>query len=144
MSNVISVSRLLNFSSEWLSARCEMRSSRLITAISPLSVNSVLLESRDSLTAFPPSELPEFAGTIRSSDSLTSFACLAFGACWAYSEPDRLDVGWFEERERLTGCLEDMVCSANGPNDSGSSLASRRIETSDVAFQHEHTLGRIQ
>jgi len=93
ISNVISVSRLLNFSPGWLSARCEMRSRRFITAISPLSVNSVLLGSRDSLTAFPPSALPDINGTIRSSDSLASFACLAFGACWAYSEPDRLDVG---------------------------------------------------
>jgi len=144
MSNVISVSRLLNVSSGWLSALCEMRSSRFSTATSPLSVNSVLPDSRDSLPAFPPPELPVIDGTIRSSDSLKSFACLTFGACWAYSEPDRLDGGWFEELEGLTGCFEDMMCSANGPSDSGSSFASRQNETNDVAFQYGHTLGRIR
>ncbi len=109
-----------------------------------MSENGVLPESRDSLSAFPPSALPHVDGTIRSFDSLTSFSCLGFGTCWAYSEPDRLDVGGFEELEGLTGCLENMMCNANGPNDSGSSLVSRLIETSDIAFQHGHTLGRFQ
>ena len=121
-----------------------MRSSRFRTATSPLSVNSVLPESRDSLTAFPPPELPVIDGTIRSSDPLKSFACLTFGACWAYSEPVRLDGGWFEEPEGLTGCLVDMVCNANGPNASGSSRVSRQVDTRDIAFQYAHTLGRFQ
>ena len=121
-----------------------MRSSRFITATSPLSVNSVLLDSRDSLNAFPPSALPDITGTIRSSDSLKTFACLAFGACWAYSESDRLVVGRTEELEGLTGCVEDMMCSANGPNDSGAFPTTRHDAVENVAFQHGHTLGRFQ
>ena len=44
----------------------------------------------------------------------------------------------------LTGCLDDVVCSANGSSTPGLRSSLAYNATNDVAFQHEQTLGRFQ
>ena len=41
----------------------------------------------------------------------------------------------FKKPLGLTGCLADMMCSANGPSTPGLRLAARHDATPDVAFQ---------
>ena len=54
-------------------------------------------------------------------------------------------VSWFvQEPQGLTGCLDDMVCSASGASDPGSLLAACQNAVRSIAFQHAQTLGRIQ
>ena len=44
----------------------------------------------------------------------------------------------------LTGCLDDIMCNANGPSTPGLRKSLAMIAIIGVAFQHEQTLGRIQ
>jgi hypothetical protein len=54
-------------------------------------------------------------------------------------------VSWDDqERWGLTGCLIDIVCSANGAPTPGLRLQLADSAASDVALGHAQTLGRIQ
>ena len=56
-----------------------------------------------------------------------SFASLAYSACRAY--PDDHDwMSWFsQEHLGLTGCLEDVVCSASGSSTPGLSMSLAKM-----------------
>ncbi len=68
----------------------------------------------------------------------------------AYSTPRTysVDRDWcsrdVQEHQGLTGCLLDLMCSANGPPTPGLRLQLAVNAANDVAFRHEQTLGRIQ
>lgn len=49
-----------------------------------------------------------------------------------------------QERLGLTGCLGDTMCSANGPSTPGLLMPLAGDATSDIAFQHLNTLGRVR
>ncbi len=53
-------------------------------------------------------------------------------------------LGFGQELQGLTGCLTDIVCSANGAPTPGLRLQLADDAASDVALGHAQTLGRIQ
>ena len=71
-------------------------------------------------------------------------ASLASSACRADSIVHDWQSQFVQEPQGLTGCLDDVMCSANGPSTPGlqSSLAMNAMI--GVAFGHEQTLGRVQ
>ena len=49
-----------------------------------------------------------------------------------------------QEPQGLTGCLDDVVCSASGRATPGLLSQLAMSAARDIAFQHAQTLGRIQ
>ncbi len=139
-----SVKRLVNPSPACCSALMVMRSSRFSTDAPSLGTVDVRSLSRDGLAAFPPLELLSFlrpawsagfCGTIRISDFPASFALLTSSACTCI-----LASAWLVSTSNknfwdLTGCLDDMMCSANGPSTPGLLMPLAADATSGIAFQ---------
>ena len=78
--------------------------------------------------AFPAPALPGFDppnwslsvnGTMHPSDSLKPFASVASSASRAYSIAHRWTPQFRKEFQGLTGYLDDVMCSANGPSTPG-------------------------
>ena len=107
--------------------------------IPSLSTDGARSQSRGGLAAFPTPALPGFCppdwrsgfgGTMRPSDSLKSFASLAYSTCRAYSVEHDWSSCFNQELQGLTGCLFDTMCNANGPPTPGllTPLAKSRCE----------------
>ena len=130
-----------------------MRSSRFSTDAPSLGTVGVRSVSRDGLAAFPPLALPSFVppawsagfcGTIRRSDFPGPFALLASSACTCILASTWLVSTSNKSSWDLTGCLVDIMCSANGPSTPGLLMPLANDAASGIAFQHLKALGRIQ
>ena len=73
-----------------------------------------------------------------------SFAVLASSACLAYSAFHDWSSSKTKNPQGLTGCLDDTMCSANGPWTPGLRQPLAVDATADIAFQHLYALGRFQ
>ena len=117
-----------------------MRNSRVSTVIPFLSTDGARSQSRGGLDRFPlhqhyPASVHLIggqgsAGRTRPSDSLKSFASLAYSTCRAYSVEHDWSSCFNQELQGLTGCLFDTMCNANGPPTPGllTPLAKSRCE----------------
>ena len=98
-----------------------------------------------ALPSFVPPAWPAgFCGTIRLSDFPAPFALLASSACTCILASTWLDSTANKSFWDLTGCLVDMMCSANGPSTPGFLMPLANNATSGIAFQQLYALGKIQ
>ena len=134
--------------------RLMMRLSRVSIGVPSLCTDDARSESRDSLDAFSASALPDFDptdwssaenGTMRLSDSLFVMSCRCL--FHFFNLLATLAVGYYKtsknNRASLVACLTLCVTrTGRGLRDFAG--CSPLNATSDIAFGHAQTLGRIQ